>query len=117
MMALFWAKMTFLFHYYRLMSVSNMRNVYLGAIIIVALWGLSQTIMAFTQCIPLKAVWDPRVEGWCRPHQTTLWYINGVINIVSDFAILILPLPVIWKLQLPLSQKILLSGIFGLGLL
>ncbi|WAO85993.1 Hypothetical protein NCS54_00324700 [Fusarium falciforme] len=116
MMALFWAKMTFLLHYYRLMSVSNMRNVYLGAIIIVALWGLSQTIMAFTQCIPLKAVWDPRVEGWCRPHQTTLWYINGVINIVSDFAILILPLPVIWKLQLPLSQKILLSGIFGLGL-
>ncbi|EEU38374.1 uncharacterized protein NECHADRAFT_34678 [Fusarium vanettenii 77-13-4] len=111
-----YGRMTFLLHYYRLMSVSNMRNVYLGAIIIVALWGLSQSIMAFTQCIPLKAVWDPRVDGWCRAHQTTLWYINGIINIVSDFAILILPLPVIWKLQLPLSQKILLSGIFGLGL-
>ncbi|KAM0426331.1 hypothetical protein ACHAPT_008372 [Fusarium lateritium] len=116
MMALFWAKMTFLLHYYRLMSVSNMRNVYLGAIIIVALWGTSQGIMAFLQCVPLKAVWDPRVKAWCRPHQTALWFINGVINIVSDFAILILPLPVIWKLQnLPTSQKIILSGIFGLG--
>ncbi|KAJ4315065.1 hypothetical protein N0V84_008578 [Fusarium piperis] len=108
--------MTFLLHYYRLMSASNMRNIYLGAIIIVALWGIFQTIMTFTDCIPLKASWDPRVGGWCLPREA-MWYMNGIVNIVSDFAILILPLPVIWNLQLPLSQKILLSGIFGLGFL
>ncbi|KAF5003129.1 hypothetical protein FDECE_10320 [Fusarium decemcellulare] len=116
MMALWFAKMTFLLHYYRLMSVSTtMRNIYLGCLILVVLWGGSQGIMAFLECVPLQAVWDPRVEGKCRPHQTTLWYINGVINIVSDVAILILPLPVVWKLNFPRTQKILLSGIFGLG--
>ncbi|KAJ9419661.1 hypothetical protein FOXG_19626 [Fusarium oxysporum f. sp. lycopersici 4287] len=91
--------MTFLLHYYRIMAVSNMRLVYLGVIIIVALWGASQAMMVSLQCIPLQAV----------------WYTNGVINIVSDFTIMILPLPIVWKLNLPPSQKFLLSGIFGLG--
>lgn len=93
--------MTFLLHYYRIMAVSNMRLVYLGVIIIVALWGASQAMMVSLQCIPLQAV----------------WYTNGVINIVSDFNIMILPLPIVWKLNLPPSQKFLLSGIFGLGFL
>ncbi|KAF4978535.1 hypothetical protein FZEAL_5107 [Fusarium zealandicum] len=115
MMALFWAKMAFLLNYYRIMSVSNMRNVVLGSIVLVGLWGGSQFIMRFVQCIPLKAVWDPRVEAKCIPNETALWYINGVINIVSDIAILVLPLPVVWKLNLPRGQKLILSGIFGLG--
>ncbi|KAF5026367.1 hypothetical protein F66182_1575 [Fusarium sp. NRRL 66182] len=116
MMSLFWAKMTLLIQYYRIMAVSNMRWLCLGTIILVAMWGSSQAIMVFLQCIPLQAVWDPRIKGRCIAHTTTWWYINGVINIVSDFAIIIIPLPVVWKLNLARSQKILLSGVFGLGL-
>ncbi|KAF4967676.1 hypothetical protein FSARC_4811 [Fusarium sarcochroum] len=115
MMALFWSKMTFLLQYYRIMEVSNMRWVCLGAIIAVAMWGASQAIMVFLQCIPLQAVWDPRIKGRCIANVTKWWYINGIVNIVSDFAIMLLPIPLIWKLNMPRSQKIILSGIFGLG--
>lgn len=99
------------------MSVSNMRKVFLGAIIIVALWAVSQFIMALIQCIPLKGVWDHRVETKCIPNTVLLWYFNGVFNIVTDVAILILPLPILWKLQLPRSHKFLLLFIFMLGFL
>ena len=42
---------------------------------------------------------------------------NSIPNIITDAAILILPLPYIWKLQLPLAQKLALSSIFALGVL
>ncbi|KPM42684.1 hypothetical protein AK830_g3836 [Neonectria ditissima] len=117
MMSLYWVKLSFLLNYYRLMSVSNMRLVILAAMIILTVWAVSQAIMGFVQCIPLQAVWDPRIKANCIPNRTTWWYFNGVFNIVTDFAILLLPLPIVWKLLLPLSQKIILMGIFGLGFL
>ncbi|KAF4448605.1 hypothetical protein F53441_8024 [Fusarium austroafricanum] len=110
-------KLTFLIHYYRLMSVSNMRWVYIGAICFVSIFGTLQCIGSFLFCIPLEAYWDPRVKGRCFFNQTTLWTISGIIHIITDFAIIIMPLPIIWKLNLPLPQKLYLSGIFGLGFL
>lgn len=68
-------------------------------------------------CVPLEAVWDPSVTGKCLSHRTEMWYVNGVMHIVLDFAIIIMPLPIVWNLNLPRPQKWLLSGIFGLGIL
>ncbi|KAH7161852.1 hypothetical protein EDB81DRAFT_353670 [Dactylonectria macrodidyma] len=108
-------KLTLLLQYYRLMSVSNMRTVFLAAIVIICLWAVSQIFIMLLSCIPLQATWDPRVHGKCGPNVLTLWYFNGVFNIVSDVAIFILPLPVIYKLQLPRSHKLCLVAIFCLG--
>ncbi|MCJ1346583.1 hypothetical protein MMC31_004801, partial [Peltigera leucophlebia] len=44
-------------------------------------------------------------------------YVQGIFNIVSDFYVLVLPLPVVWKLQLPLRKKIAVSAVFMTGLL
>ncbi|WZH50042.1 Integral membrane protein [Fusarium acuminatum] len=98
------------------MSISNMRWAYLGVIIFISLWSLVQIIMICLLCVPLDALWDMSVKGKCIPHQTNMWYVNGVMHIVLDFAIIIMPLPIVWNLNLPRSQKWLLSGIFGLGI-
>ncbi|KAF4959155.1 hypothetical protein FGADI_1895 [Fusarium gaditjirri] len=113
--ALFTIKLTFLIHYYRLMSVSNMRWLYLGALGFIILWGIYQVIGVFFFCIPLQSFWDPRVKGHCVLSQPIMWLISGILNIVTDFAIIVMPLPIVWKLQLPRSQKIYLTSIFGLG--
>lgn len=42
---------------------------------------------------------------------------SGVFNIISDFAILILPMLPIWRLQMSRRNKILMSGVFATGLL
>ena len=36
-------------------------------------------------------------------------------NTVLDVAVLVLPMPIIWRLQIPRKQKIVISGIFLLG--
>ncbi|KAG4281802.1 hypothetical protein FPRO06_10706 [Fusarium proliferatum] len=115
--ALFAIKLTFLIHYYRIMSVSNMRWLYLGALGFIILWGTYQGIGVFFFCIPIQSFWDSGVKGRCLPAQPTMWLISGIVHIVTDFAIIVMPLPIVWKLQLPRYQKIYLTGIFGLGTL
>ena len=40
-----------------------------------------------------------------------------IFNLVLDVVIVILPIPTLWGLQVPISKKIMLSGMFSLGLL
>lgn len=45
--------------------------------------------------------------AWCR------W--SSVPHMISDVAILVLPLPLIWRLHTTLEQKVGLTAIFLLG--
>jgi hypothetical protein len=45
------------------------------------------------------------------------WYVNAGGNIITDVIIFALPIVPVWKLHLPLSQRLTLVAVFGLGLL
>ena len=42
---------------------------------------------------------------------------NTIPDIATDIAILLLPLPVIWNLQLRVKKKIAMTAIFSIGIL
>lgn len=69
-----------------------------------------------TQCSPLptNTIWrNPAACPIDVNHAMKMGWINAAI----EFAILLLPVRIVWTLQLPKKQKIAISGIFGLGLL
>lgn len=67
-------------------------------------------------CIPREKIWLPMTEGYCLDLPAIL--ISGaVVNIISDFSILILPVHKIWQLQLSKRRKWGVSSIFATGLL
>ena len=39
----------------------------------------------------------------------------AALNVFTDLVILILPIPIVWSLQLPKRQRLVLIGIFSLG--
>lgn len=41
----------------------------------------------------------------------------SVITIFLDFALLILPIPIIWTLQLSMKQKLAIISLFGAGII
>ncbi len=41
---------------------------------------------------------------------------TGLINAMIDLGIILLPLPIVWKLQMPKARKITLTLMFSLGL-
>ncbi len=42
--------------------------------------------------------------------------IQGVGSVVSDLFLLILPLPAVWKLNMPIKRKLAVSSIFLVGI-
>ncbi|CAH0054246.1 unnamed protein product [Clonostachys solani] len=68
------------------------------------------------QCKPHRAIWDIRVQGDCYAI-SKIQISSGIIFLISDIIILLLPQHIIWKLKLKTSKKIGVSIVFGLGLL
>ena len=76
--------------------------------------------LAIFYCNPVRRGWSQRVyppiKGSCLDLHAA--YIAGaVINTVSDLSIVILPQPVIWRLQLSSKKKLGLCLIFLIGLM
>lgn len=66
------------------------------------------------QCRPLNRVWDPTVKAECI-EINKVWIVMGSLNVVTDFLLLCLPLPQIWKLQMRRETKLQLISIFSIG--
>lgn len=81
-------------------------------IVVTVGWGISTLFSTIFQCTPITAVWDHK--GFCI--NLNAWFIGtNVPSIILDFAILILPMRVVWHLKLSIGRKVGLSGIFVLG--
>ena len=96
------------------------RLVYVGAILTGLIY-FSSMIALIILCAPrdgqteqsyLIALSSPRC-ALSKPLSIAL----GSVNIVSDFYILIIPLPAVWSLQLPIRSKIGVSAIILTGLM
>ena len=71
---------------------------------------------SFLLCRPFAYNWDKTIEGSCA-NQTSIFLSAGVINLLIDVMIVTLPMPMLWRLRMPLGRKIALSGVFGMGAL
>lgn len=109
-------KFTFLAQYYRLMAVQTLRTVCVVVALVVGVWSFSQILLAIFQCAPIAKFWDRTIEGRCL-NIHFVWYLTAGGNISTDILVFILPMPVLYKLQLPRGQKIFLLGVFCLGFL
>ncbi|TGJ82834.1 hypothetical protein E0Z10_g5933 [Xylaria hypoxylon] len=108
-------KLTMLFLYHRIYTTPVFRRWNYGAIAFVALYFISFIPVFLTNCIPLSQYWDPKPTGWCRD---TLIFDNATVaaNLLLDFAVLILPLPVLWRLQMSIRDKLTVTSMFSIGL-
>lgn len=67
------------------------------------------------ECTPREKLWNARIPGHCiSTHQ--LGVASGTVNVVSDFSIFILPLPIIRRLQMSTKKRVRVYGCFCLGL-
>lgn len=79
-------------------------------------WAVTLSVLLPLVCVPVSAFWDTSVPGRCLD-QLAIWYVMASVNLVTDFVVFSLPLPVVRSLQLPRRQKIMLMGVFCLGFL
>ncbi|MCJ1466988.1 hypothetical protein MMC07_005610 [Pseudocyphellaria aurata] len=69
---------------------------------------------AFLMCRPVAYNWNKTIEGSCA-NLNLAYLLAGITNLLIDALVVIIPMPLLWGLQLPLSKKLGLAGMFGLG--
>ncbi|KAL8648073.1 MAG: hypothetical protein Q9226_006152 [Calogaya cf. arnoldii] len=83
---------------------------------IIVLFYIAVTFVYIFSCNPRRKLWIPSTPGHCQ-HEHGRGVFSGSINIASDFVILILPLPIILRLQMPFAKKLRLTLVFSFGFL
>ncbi|RDW73712.1 hypothetical protein BP5796_07154 [Coleophoma crateriformis] len=107
-------KLSLLLLYYRIFPL---RSVKLGCYVLGAIsiaWNVTLLGVSEGQCNPRAKAWAPWLPGTCINLKATFLAIS-IPSILTDLAILALPLPHVWRLQTNLTQRVMLMVIFLLG--
>ena len=99
--------------YYRLFGVTRwFRWALAFAWLIVVLYFLVCVLVAIFECKPVAYFWDKSIAGGTCINQDQFFRWNGVANLLIDFMILTLTMPLIWHLRLRTRQKLSLTIVF-----
>ena len=74
----------------------------------------ANTLVAIFSCKPVRGFFDASVPATCIDDTKFSW-ATAILNVVTDFYILVLPIPVVRKLNTTLGRKIAISMIFTVG--
>lgn len=113
-LSLTFTKISILCLYIRILTYDKIRllgKILLAIVIISHLWIV---ITILISAVPLQAFWDWNVEAKFRMPPNVYWG-NSALNMVTDFLIFSLPLPVIFRLRIAKRQKIGLYLVFLLA--
>jgi fucose permease len=89
----------------------------IATLVVVNVGGLALTILNILQCRPISAAWKTPVPNTAHcTNIVTVYLSSAPLNIITDVAILFLPMPILTSMRLPKKQKIILVITFGFGI-
>lgn len=107
-------KISVLLFYYRIFPQKRFRYALYGMGTFLVLFFLSSVLAVVLQCLPIHAFWEPDFTHHCFD-QVTFYIAQGSLNFVSDVFVVLMPIPLLWKLRLPLARRVGLVIVFLLG--
>ncbi|KAJ5218124.1 uncharacterized protein N7498_000223 [Penicillium cinerascens] len=107
-------KISIICFYRRVFTTPKFRTFTFGLNCLIGAWGLVIFLACAGQCRPLRAYWDTSVKGTCFD-ANEFFIVNQAFNVLMDFIILVLPIPMIWGLHRAWQDKLALNGVFALG--
>jgi hypothetical protein len=116
-LSLILSKLSALILYGRIFQNRYFRIANYSLMVFIIISGLWMVVSGFAFCVPIHIFWSGHVlsaEAHCLP-AGPVWYANAAMQIFTDIAILILPMPVLSKLHLPRRQRAGIMLVFGVG--
>ncbi|KAI9049556.1 hypothetical protein LZ554_006583 [Drepanopeziza brunnea f. sp. 'monogermtubi'] len=81
---------------------------------ILACYYLLVLFLKLRLCTPIEGLWDTSVDAVCWDKQT-VFFVDAVVSCVTDGVVLILPVPLVWSLNVPLVKKLRIAALLGAG--
>lgn len=107
-------KLSILLLYKRTFTIKSMRYAIYFVGFFVLSSAISNTLSFAFQCTPPAKFWNIELPGHCV-NQPMLIMLASLFSFLTDFAIYIMPMPVIWRLQLTVRRKVELTLVFAVG--
>ncbi|OOO05744.1 hypothetical protein OAory_01072600 [Aspergillus oryzae] len=110
------AKLSLIMLYYRLSPhVKLWRFCIYGIATLITLPSLILVFLYLFGCQPVAKAWDSTItEGHCVD-RLSIMLASSVLNVITDFLMIIAPIPLIWKLNMRVWQKVGVTLMFFLG--
>ena len=113
------AKLSLLLLYLRIFSPDCVvrRAIYIGIFFNIIFY-TGTTVAYGAMCIPNPGqTWIDTLSTQRCIHSIIVNYLQAVFGVISDLYILILPMPILFKLKLPYKKKVGVAAIFATGIL
>ncbi|KAJ5688296.1 hypothetical protein N7536_010915 [Penicillium majusculum] len=81
-------------------------------------WCIGSMIAALCACEPISYFWREIIDPTSGSNRYNFYYYyvwNAAANVVTDILILLVPVPIVWSLQMRTTQKIGVCGVLLLG--
>ncbi|KAF5025726.1 hypothetical protein F66182_2193 [Fusarium sp. NRRL 66182] len=117
-MTLLWLLKGYWVVYYNRLTegVSSAKRVAYWGGYIIPITYVSCFLVAFLKCIPFEKQWqvDPEPPNSCMPAITYIQTIYVMaMNTITDFYLMSIPIPMIWKARMPWRKKIVIVVMFS----
>jgi len=112
--ALFMTKLSLLILFHRIFVTPAFRLATKILGVIMALWWIGTFLADNLICLPIEHNWNPAIPARCGNKQLVA-IIPPIPWIITDLVILLMPVTMVWKLHLPVLQRVGLVGLFLLG--
>lgn len=87
-----------------------------GLLVVIVLHTFATLLATCLICRPIAAAWESELGGTCG-NQLIAYVVLESVGALIDVAIIVVPLPIIWKLRLSWQKKAVVSIFFSVGAL
>ncbi|KAH7391671.1 hypothetical protein BKA64DRAFT_111454 [Cadophora sp. MPI-SDFR-AT-0126] len=111
----FFVKATLLLLFVRVFSPKRnvVRGIYCFATLLL-LYYTSTSLAKVWVCTPIGAFWNPAIRKSCIDTDS-VFRMDNILSVITDLVILILPVPLMWSVQVTRKKKIGISMLLGAG--
>jgi rhodopsin domain-containing protein len=106
--------------YLRIMVKRWQKQAVYAVVGLATIIGLIYFLFAIFQCgVPGKGLpfWEKKLMHLCNDKASTLGfgYTHAILTAGTDISLAVLPIPLIWRAQIPRKEKAIVAGILGVG--
>lgn len=79
---------------------------------------VSGEIPLIVQCRPIEGAWDPNIKApkcFTPKALENIQLYQAILMLIFDVLIVALPIPTVWSLHMPVTRRLVVIGLFGLG--
>ncbi|VUC26584.1 unnamed protein product [Clonostachys rosea] len=108
-------KFTILAFYWKLFSIAARIPIVILSVS-VGCWLIILFCLCAFGCRPISAQWDLSITNAVCIESKGIYLGGSLPNVLVDFVLVFMPLPYVWRLRAPVGQRLIIVGMFTLGL-